>query len=304
VSEGFRTSKKIRVRAGRTRHLEAAAEVYRICNRAPVTLLGSRAMLQHAKRVFRQVFPRRKHPLMDAPPAATARDAQYGDAYRRVVAAQTADPFVLHRFDEGLRWRHVLSAFLGDRGRARVLDVGAGNGAVELAFAASPHFVAASAEQLWNGDATAIHARAGAPLRRTIANATTLPFRTASLDAVLYLETIEHVRDAHAVGAEISRVLRDGGVVLVTTPPRWRYAWQRDPHFGIRGLVLLPPSLQRWVAARCGFDGPEHHVERIYSSVAQVARAFPDCDVADVLTRSRAPRRWFWDAIVLRRRIR
>ena len=37
-----------------------------------------------------------------------------------------------------------------------------------------------------------------------------------------------------------------------------------------------------------------------HSSVPQMARAFPGFSV-DVLSRSRAPRRWFWDALVLRR---
>jgi hypothetical protein len=84
-----------------------------------------------------------------------------------------------------------------------------------------------------------------------------------------------------------------GGPILLTTPPRWRYALRPDPHFGLRGLALLPPAWQRSVAARRGFAGPHHYVHRLYGSAAQVARLFPGCRLARVLSRSRAPGRWF-----------
>lgn len=94
-------------------------------------------------------------------------------------------------------------------------------------------------------------------------------------------------------------VLRPGGPILLTTPPRLRYALRRDPHFGLRGLALLPAGWQRSRAARHGFVGPHHYVHRLYGTAAQVARLFPGCRLGRVLSRSRAPGRWFWDALVL-----
>ncbi|HKO02545.1 MAG TPA: class I SAM-dependent methyltransferase [Thermoanaerobaculia bacterium] len=259
-------------------------------------------MLRLARRAFRRFFPRRLHPLLDATGVDVARDAEFEAAYRATISAD--DAFTTNRYREGVRWRHVVEHYLPDERRARVLDVGGGNGAIELAFDASPRFVAASVEQLVNRDAMESHRRADTPLRRSLADAAALPFRTASIDVVLLLETIEHLREPMHVGAEIARVTRDGGVLLITTPLRWRYAFSPDPHFGIRGLVLLPPSLQRAVAARRGYTEVDHYVDRIYASATQVARCFPDFDVVEILSRSRAPRAWFWDALVLRRRAR
>jgi len=259
-------------------------------------------MLTLARRAFRRFFPRRMHPLLDAVGIDVARDAEFETAYRATISVD--DAFTTNRYREGIRWRHVIQHYLGDQQRARVLDVGGGNGAIELAFAASPRFIAASVEQLRNRDAIESHRRARTPLRRSLSDAAALPFRTASIDVVLLLETIEHLRDSMRVGAELARVTRDGGLLLITTPLRWRYAFSPDPHFGIRGLVLLPPSLQRAVAARRGFRGLDHYVDRIYSSARQVARRFPDFDVVEILSRSRAPLAWFWDALVVRRRAR
>ncbi len=255
-------------------------------------------------RLYRIAFPRLTHPLLDGeePPLATdaVRARAYASAIRTFEPGAVDDPFVAARYHEGRRWRRVLAHYLGTD-RARILDVGGGNGAIELAFGASAAWTAFSVEREWNAATIDAHRSAAAPLRRTIADGDDLPFAAATFDAVLLLETIEHLDDAAAVGREVVRTLRAGGVVLITTPPRWRYAMRPDPHFGIRGLAVLPSSWQRTVAARRGFDAPHHHVERLFGSTHAIARLFPGCVIADVLSRSRAPRRFSWDAVVLRK---
>ena len=81
---------------------------------------------------------------------------------------------------------------------------------------------------------------------------------------------------------------------------RWRYFLRRDPHFGIPLLTLWPAPVQRRIAAARGFDQPHHYVNRIYSSVTQIARTLFPLQIVAVLSRSRMPSRWFWDAIFLR----
>jgi len=256
-------------------------------NRAP---FFTAVRMMKLRRLLRMAFPRRTHPLLDAVLTPNERDFPNEARYRELVGG--ADPFVTARYAEGMRWRRVLGTHVP--APARVLDLGAGNGAVELALAAGGYRVI-SIDAEWNDDARRLR------VRRVVADAAALPFRGGVFDAALSLETIEHLPDARASSREIARVLRDGATVLLTTPPRWRYALGADPHFGIRFLTLLPAALQRRVAAS---RGRREYVDRIYGSTAQVAHAMRPLRLVAVLSRSRMPQRWFWDALVFRLRAR
>ncbi|MBV9494169.1 MAG: class I SAM-dependent methyltransferase [Acidobacteria bacterium] len=244
------------------------------------------------RRLFRLVLPRRSHALLDAPLERTAADARNELRYVEIVGAD-GDPFLRHRYAEGVRWRQVLRAYQPPP--ARVLDLGAGNGAVELAMSAGGYRVV-SVDAGWNDDAR----RLG--VLRVVADAAALPFRTASFDALLMLETVEHLPDVSAAARECARVLHASAPALVTTPPRWRYALRPDPHFSIRFLLLRSPRTQRRIAARRGFAEQHHYVDRIYGSVSELARALASFRTEEVLSRSRLPKRWFWDAVVMRKR--
>jgi SAM-dependent methyltransferase len=56
--------------------------------------------------------------------------------------------------------------------------------------------------------------------RLVLGDATRLPFAMASLDAVVAFETIEHVPEPDAMVREIRRVLRPGGLLILSTPNR------------------------------------------------------------------------------------
>jgi SAM-dependent methyltransferase len=66
-----------------------------------------------------------------------------------------------------------------------------------------------------------LHARGG---RVTLGEVTALPFADASFDLVCALDIIEHVDDEKGALAEISRVTKPGGTLLISTPlhpSRW-----------------------------------------------------------------------------------
>jgi SAM-dependent methyltransferase len=63
-----------------------------------------------------------------------------------------------------------------------------------------------------------------------------LPLRDAALDGASLIEVIEHVLPAEALVAELARVVRPGGWLLVSTPNvvHWTYRW--------RALTGHPPK--------------------------------------------------------------
>jgi SAM-dependent methyltransferase len=81
----------------------------------------------------------------------------------------------------------------------------------------------------------------------SVADATALPFATASLDAVVFYDVLEHIPDAEGCLAEVARVLRPGGLLAATVPVegqpgtfewlRWRLGWHADLKAVARGHV-------------------------------------------------------------------
>ena len=52
------------------------------------------------------------------------------------------------------------------------------------------------------------------------ADAYYLPFRDGEFDAVIMTEVIEHIDDQHQVIAEVARVLKQGGLFIISAPNR------------------------------------------------------------------------------------
>lgn len=86
-----------------------------------------------------------------------------------------------------------------------------------------------------------------------------LPFRAEAFDTVLCNEVLEHVTEPSALIAEVTRVLKPGGHVLLTTPQTW--GLHHEPHdfyrytkYGLRYLaehnglivVALAPTCGLW----------------------------------------------------------
>jgi SAM-dependent methyltransferase len=80
-----------------------------------------------------------------------------------------------------------------------------------------------------------------------------LPFPSGAFDWVLAIEVIEHLRRPDAFLAEIARVLRPGGRLLLSTPNRMQYfrPWRPGMFYrGLRGRMVLEPSHVREFDAR------------------------------------------------------
>jgi SAM-dependent methyltransferase len=88
--------------------------------------------------------------------------------------------------------------------------------------------------------------RAGRPVAGVLGDARSLPFPDASFDLVLSGGLLEHFRDPRPVLAEMSRILRPGGLFYADIVPR-------------------KVSLYRW-AERARMEHSEHLAEGIYES--------------------------------------
>ncbi len=116
----------------------------------------------------------------------------------------------------------------------RVLDLGCGDGAFAAALTGAGAGVTAvdvSGEAVRRARVRAPHA-----LVEQVAEGAGLPFAEDAFDLVWCGETLEHVADVTGLLAEVRRVLRWGGTLLVTTP--------NLPRLGVAVEALRGPPLE------------------------------------------------------------
>lgn len=138
---------------------------------------------------------------------------------RRTYAAPlwSADAFVLRHIGGFVRPR---IASLIARGAA-VLDAGCGEQPLRASIeAAGATYTGLDVEQNRAGTVDVL-----APLGR-------VPLPDASFDVILATEVLEHVADTDGAFAEMARLLRDGGAILLTTP--FAYPLHELPHDYVR----------------------------------------------------------------------
>lgn len=126
---------------------------------------------------------------------------------------RTADRIAARQDSHAEALAERVRTFVQPRGDERALDVGAGAGALALALAPLVREVVATdiVPELLE------EARRRAPANMTVleADATALPFPDDSFDLVGTLRTFHHIERPELVIAEIARVTRPGGTVVV-----------------------------------------------------------------------------------------
>jgi ubiquinone/menaquinone biosynthesis C-methylase UbiE len=138
------------------------------------------------------------------------------------------DDFVLER-------RIELIDGMGSFRGGRLLDVGSGNGAQTLRLLGRFEEIVALDVVPEHLETLREHVPPGAKLRTVLYDGGVMPFEAASFDAVLSIETLEHVADEAQTLREIHRVLAPGGTLVLSVPNKW---WVFETH-GAR-LPLLP----------------------------------------------------------------
>ncbi len=116
---------------------------------------------------------------------------------------------------------------------ARILDAGAGEGNYQHLFTRHRY----TGVDLGVGDSDWNYGSLDA-----IADLTAVPFREGVFDAAINIVTLEHVREPACVLAELSRVLRPGGKLLLIVPHEWEehqtpHDYFRYTRYGLRYLL-------------------------------------------------------------------
>jgi SAM-dependent methyltransferase len=91
-----------------------------------------------------------------------------------------------------------------------------------------------------------------------VADLTAVPLRSDSFDAVVNIVTLEHVREPACVVAELARVLKPGGRLLLVVPHEWEehqtpHDYFRYTQYGIRYLLARAGFLDIETRAVGGF---------------------------------------------------
>jgi len=167
---------------------------------------------------------------------------------------------------------------------ARVLDIGAGTGALARKLGDAGWQVAACDLYPEAFAAEGIECRAVQEGR--------LPYEDASFDVAAAVELFEHIEGHEALLAEARRVLRPGGVLLITTPnilslkSRVSFLFTGYPYsFPTLDPAVLDPVAQhitpfsldryRWRLSQSGFDIEAVDIDKLQSSSRALSFLIP-----------------------------
>jgi 2-polyprenyl-3-methyl-5-hydroxy-6-metoxy-1,4-benzoquinol methylase len=178
-------------------------------------------------------------------------------------------------FTTAQRYAKYINDRFFDIRKKRVLDLACGWGGHAMAFASEGATVICSDVSDYKFSEIQRFAR-----ERDITLATLrgdcqkLPFKDNSFDIILALDVIEHIGSVSGLAGEVGRLLRSGGICLVTSPPRLHSLMFGEPHWGLRGIALLPLVGQRLVATNIFKRTYPYPITRQYTLASQLIRPF------------------------------
>lgn len=151
------------------------------------------------------------------------------------------------------------------RMQGRLLDIGGGPGPFRSLIPPGVRLVSLEVSPAYRPD--------------VVASAVRLPFAERSFDAILCTEVMEHIYETHAVLAEMFRVLRPGGVVILTTPFTWGLHYEPEDYW------RFTPHAWARLLSEAGFN--RVHDQRLGGLASALAARFADVhyDLADALLR-------------------
>jgi SAM-dependent methyltransferase len=203
-------------------------------------------------------------------------------------APATDLPFTGERFVPGTRgeiwiehWHRYHFAARWTAGK-RVLDVACGEGYGSAFLARSAAYVAGvdvSPEAIAHAERT--YARPGS-LDFVQASCTRLPFPDLSFDVAVSFETLEHIEGQEAFLDELARVLKPGGVLVLSCPNKLEYSDKRGFANEFHVKELYREELAELVGARfpeCVWHG---HRATFYSVIAPEAATVAAAHVVEV----------------------
>lgn len=144
-------------------------------------------------------------------------------------------------------FERILQARTSDLSTSTLLDVGCGGGILAEAFADMGLRVTGIDPSASSVETARRHAyQTGAAITYEVGSGERLPFADASFDYVSCCDVLEHVQDVDAVLAEISRVLKPGGLFFYDTVNRTWLSWLF--------LIKIAQDWKRWA-----FMKPDQH---------------------------------------------
>ncbi len=143
---------------------------------------------------------------------------------------------------------YVLCQWLDQLPASKILDLCCGEGYISLKLAENGHQVTGldlNLEDLQKAREKKSRSKYQQNIEFLSGNILQLPFNDRKFDVVILLDALQEIKQDKEALAEIARVIKPQGKLLITTP--WRYPCQADLYQGQKTLRRIIPGFMRRV---------------------------------------------------------